>query len=249
MSRPHDIWKRGPQRLRVEDDEVHVWRISLEQPDAVRRAFFETLTADERQRAERFRFEKDRRHFVAAHGGLRSVLGRYVEREPGRLRFHQNPYGKPALTDETGGASLRFNLSHAADVALCAVTSGREIGVDVEFIREDFAGLDIAERFFSPKEVETLRALPAEARPHAFFNCWTRKEAYIKALGEGLSHPLHTFTVSLAPDEPAALLYDEGEPAAAQRWTLKELPLEEGYVAAAAIEGRGWRFSYWLWSL
>ncbi len=247
MTAPPDIWKLGPSRLVMGDDEVHVWRIPLEQPDAVRRALFETLADDERQKAERFRFEKDRKHFVAGRGGLRAILSRYLDLEPEQLRFSYNHYGKPALVAERGGEGLSFNLSHAAGVALCALTSGRAIGVDVEFIREDFAVFDIAERFFSPKEVEALRALPPDAHAPAFFNCWTRKEAYIKALGEGLSHPLDTFTVSLAPGEPAALLATENEPAAAQEWTLKEVPLKDGYVAAVAVEGRGYRFSYWLW--
>lgn len=248
MTALHDIWKLGPSHLAMADDEVHVWRLSLEQPDAVLRAFFETLTADERQKGQRFRSEKDRKHFIAGHGGLRAILSRYLNLAPQQLCFSYNRYGKPTLTDETGGESLRFNLSHAAGVALYALTSRREIGVDVEFIREDFAGMDIAERFFSPQEVEVLRALPAESRVSAFFNCWTRKEAYIKALGEGLSHPLDTFTVSLAPGEPAALLATEANPTGTQGWTLKELLLGDGYVAAAAVEGCECRFSYWLWN-
>lgn len=247
MNATPDIWKLGPSRVLIGDDEVHIWRIPLEQPDAVRRAFFETLADDERRKAERFRFEKDRRHFVAGRGGLRAILSRYLDLEPEQLRFSYNRYGKPTLVAETGGRDLSFNLSHAAGVALCALTRGREVGVDVEFIREDFAGLDIAERFFSLKEVEALRALPPDVRAPAFFNCWTRKEAYIKALGEGLSHPLDTFTVSLAPGEPAALLATENNPTVAHEWTLREVSLEDGYVAAVAVKGRGYRFSYWLW--
>ena len=247
MDVPQNIWKPCPSRLSLDDDEVHIWRISLEQPDDVRSAFFDTLTADERQKAERFRFEKDRRHFINSRGALRSILGRYLGIQPEYLRFSYNSYGKPALVDGTGVETLRFNVSHAAGLALYALTSKREIGIDVEFSREDFASMEIAERFFSPAEVEALRALSPDARTPAFFNCWTRKEAYIKALGKGLSHPLHSFTVSLAAEEPVALLITENDPGEASEWTLKELPVGDGYVAAVAVRGKECRFSYWIW--
>lgn len=247
MSDPHADWKYGPLRPSIGEDEVHVWRVSLEQPEEVWRSLFKTLATDERERAARFHFEKDRRHFVAARGTLRAILARYLAREAGEIRFSYTRHGKPSLADATVGA-LRFNLSHAAGVALCALTCGREVGVDVELIRKDFAGMDVAEHFFSAREVEALRALPPEIRAEAFFNCWTRKEAYIKALGEGLSHPLHSFSVPLAPGEPDTLLSADDDPEAVRAWTLKWLPVGGRYVAAAAVEGRGLRFEYLLWN-
>lgn len=247
MSTTRNVWPRGPVRPEMERDEVHVWRVALEQSPSVRRALHETLAADERERAARFHFERDRAHYVCARGALRSILGRYLGLAPRELRFAYNPYGKPGLSGEHGVNNLRFNLSHAGGVALCAVARGREVGIDVELPRAEFAGMDVAERFFSRAEVEALRARPGDARVVTFFNCWTRKEAYIKARGEGLSHPLDTFTVSLAEDAPAALLSTEKDPAEAGRWTLMELPLGGGYVAALAVEGGVAALSFWSW--
>jgi len=158
-----------------------------------------SLVPDERQRAERFRFERDRRRFIVAHGVLRDILGRYLKCSPAQVSFSYNQYGKPALAQESEAIGLRFNMSHSHEVALYALTRAREVGVDVELLREDFASLEIAERFFSRSEVALLNSLAPELRTDGFFNCWTRKEAYIKALGEGLSHPLDRFAVSLAP--------------------------------------------------
>jgi 4'-phosphopantetheinyl transferase len=132
-------------------------------------------------------------------------------------------------------------------VALYAVARGREVGIDLEFIRRDLEVEQIAERFFSRQEIATLRALPADLRRDAFFLCWTRKEAYIKARGEGLSLPLDQFDVSLIPGEPAALLSTRPDSDEALRWSLQELPLGSGYVAALAVEGRGRSFSCWQW--
>ena len=179
---------------------------SLDQTQSQIQSFLHTLAADEQARAERFHFERDREHFIVARGVLRAILGRYLNRAPERLSFCYGAHGKPALAGEAGADAIRFNVSHSHGVALYAVTRGREVGIDLERIRFDLAVLEIAERFFSRREVATLRTLPTEAQRQAFFRCWTRKEAYIKARGEGLSLPLDQFDVSLAPGEPAALL-------------------------------------------
>lgn len=227
-------WLSAPPQLRLDVDEVHVWRASLEQDPEEVEALRASLSADERRRADRFHFERDRRHFTVGRGVLRDVLSRYLGGPPAALGFSLGEFGKPALSGDDGG--LRFNLSHSHGLALCAVTRGREVGVDVEHLRDDFAGVDIAERFFSPAEVAALLSLPAHQRTRAFFDCWTRKEAYIKALGEGLSHPLHLFTVSLKPGEPARLVSTD-DPREAARWSVVELSPREGYAAALAIEG------------
>jgi 4'-phosphopantetheinyl transferase len=132
-------------------------------------------------------------------------------------------------------------------VALYAVARGREIGIDLEFMRCDLEVEEIAERFFSRRETATLRALPTDLRKYAFFLCWTRKEAYIKARGEGLSLPLNQFDVSLIPGEPAALLSAQPDSDEALRWSLHEMTIASGYVAALAVEGRGWSLSCWQW--
>lgn len=238
ISQP-DMWLCPPERLLLRTDEVHVWRAQLDQERATIRALAEVLTAEERERAERFYFQKDRDHFVVARGVLRMIFGRYLNISPAAIRFSYNRYGKPALEGYGAGDAVpRFNLSHSHALALYAFTRGREIGLDIEFIREDFARIEIAERFFSPREVEMLRAVPPELQSNAFFNCWTRKEAYIKALGEGLSHPLDRFTVSFIKGEPAALLSIADDPQEISRWSLVELAPGPGYAAALAVEGR-----------
>jgi medium-chain acyl-[acyl-carrier-protein] hydrolase len=221
------------------DDEVHVWRVQLDQPDERLEALRRVLAPDEVQRGERFHFEKDRRHYVAGRGILRTLLGRYLGRNPADLQFGYNPQGKPQLAGESAG--LRFNLAHSHGLALVALCRGREIGVDLERIRPEFAGDPVARRFFSPREVATLRALPAERRHEAFFVCWTRKEAYLKATGKGLTLPLDCFDVSLAPDEPAALLATRHDPDEVRRWSMKALIPARDYAGALAVEGNGWR--------
>ena len=203
------------------------------------------LTVDERQRAERYIFERDRTHFVVARGLLRVLLGRYLRQEPQYLRFTYGPHGKPALATDTGGGALGFNVSHSHGLALYAVTRGREVGVDVERIRPEVAQEKIAERFFSPREVTVLRALPTPLQAAAFFACWTRKEAYIKAKGEGLALPLDQFDVSLAPGEPAALSHTAWDPQEAACWALQDLAPAPGYRAAVAGAGHDWHLTCW----
>ena len=247
MSQAQDPWPDGPARPAAAADEVHVWRVRLGQDEAAARALSALLAEDEQRRAARFHFRKDRDRFVAARGALRAILGLYTGVAPRRLRFSYEKHGKPGLTPETGGRFLRFNLTHSHDLALCAVTLGRSVGVDLELVREEFAGMEIAERFFARREVAALRALAPGARATAFFDCWTRKEAYIKARGEGLSHPLHSFAVSLAPGEPAALLCTDDDPPEALRWSLLALSPGGSYRAALAVEGAPPLTRCWTW--
>jgi 4'-phosphopantetheinyl transferase len=228
-------------------DEVHVWRATLDQTPTQIQSFLHNLAADEQARAERFYFEKDREHFIVARGVLRAILGCYLNRVPEGLSFCYSSHGKPALARESDGYAIRFSVSHSHGVALYAVTRGREVGIDVERIRSDLEVAEVAERFFSRREVAMLRTLPTEAQRQAFFRCWTRKEAYIKARGEGLSLPLDQFDVSLAPGEPAALLATQQDPSEASRWFLQELTPGPGYEAALAVEGHGWRLTCWQW--
>lgn len=240
-------WPEGPARPAATEDEVHVWRVRQDCGEASLRQLSSLLSEDELERAGRFYYRKDHDHFVAARGALREILGRYTGVAPRRLRFAYEQYGKPALDPETGGGLLRFNLSHSHGLALCAVTLVRAVGIDIEFVREEFAGEEIAERFFSPREVAALRALAPGERATAFFDCWTRKEAYIKARGEGLSHPLHSFAVSFAPGEPAALLCTDDDPPEAARWSLVGLSPGGPYRAALAVEGAAPALRCWQW--
>lgn len=242
------LWCLPPENLALAGEEIHIWRASLGLRYTTREALFLTLNPDEQGRAERYCFQKDREHFIAARGVLREILGGYLKLEPEQLRFSYNAYGKPALVGEDGGCGLRFNLSHSHGLALFAIARGREIGVDVEFIRSRLTDEQIGERFFSPREVAGLRALPAEMQREAFFACWTRKEAFIKAKGKGLSLPLDQFDVSLTPGEPASLMNTQEDPHEVFRWSLRELFPGRGYAAALAVEGKAGQIKYWQWS-
>jgi 4'-phosphopantetheinyl transferase len=242
-----DLFYVPPGPPKLENDEVHVWRRGLDQSTDIIRRLTAALAQEERARAERFHFDKDRNHFIVARATLRGILGHYLDLNPAELRFRYTEYGKPLLADGAGDKSLRFNVSHAHGLALFAVTRGREIGIDLEWIRAGLSDEQIAERFFSTQEVRALRRLPRHLQDEAFFNCWTRKEAYIKAKGEGLSMPLSDFEVSLAPGEPAALLRTERDPEEAARWSMRELFPATGFVAAVVVEGSGWRLNCLQW--
>ena len=248
MTPPSLSWDSPPKPLLLPNDAVHVWRTALCVSAASLGIFEDTLTADERARAERFYFQKQRARFIAGRGLLRNILSRYLDREPDQLRFCYNSYGKPALIEEAGAEGLCFNLSHSHGIALYAVTRGREIGIDIEYFRPDVETEKLADRFFSPREAAALRALPEHLRKEAFFNCWTRKEAYIKADGKGLAIPLNAFDVSLTPGEPAALLRTESQSQEASRWSLQALNPEPGYAAALAVKGHDWELKCWQWS-
>jgi 4'-phosphopantetheinyl transferase len=246
MPPPEQPWCDAPECPVLAEGVVHVWRADLSLDRARLLELWQSLSDDERERARRFHFDRDRESFIAARGALRDILSRYTGTAPGLLRFSYDGYGKPALSEAAGGR-LRFNVSHSHGLALYAVTAGREVGIDLEFVREDFASLEVAAHFFSPQEVSALRSLPPEELADAFFDCWTRKEAYIKVRGEGLSYPLHLFTVSLKPGEPAALLSTEDDPREAARWFLRGLSAGEGFRAAVAVEGTPLSLSCWRW--
>lgn len=224
-------WLPAPVSPKIAKDEVHVWKVDLSAPVADVRL----LSRDEHERAARFHFERDRQHFTAARSALRIVLSRYLNLRPEALEFDQTEYGKPFLTNPEAAGFL-FNLSHSAEVALIAVAREREVGVDVEFMRPDFATSEVAEHFFSMAEIYTLSGLEPHLRTQAFFHCWTRKEAYVKARGEGLSMPLDVFDVSLAPDVPAAMLSNRVDKTETARWIFQDLQVAPGYAGALVIE-------------
>jgi 4'-phosphopantetheinyl transferase len=249
--RQDPVWGTPPTDLALANDEVHVWRAQLDLTQNTIQSLRRTLAADELARAERFRFAQDRERFIAARGVLRAILGRYLEVEPGRVLFSYSAQGEPALDAEggrsDGGLPLEFNLSHAGGLALYAFARTRRVGVDLEHVRSDVACSQLAKRFFSPREQAQLSALPPHLQDQAFFTCWTRKEAYLKARGDGLTLPLDQFDVSLSPGEPAMLLHTAFDPFEAARWSLQDLQPAPGYVAALAVEGHGWRLACWQW--
>lgn len=236
MTSETGMWSEPPESLSLATGEVHVWRVELEQPDHLLEKFRETLEEHELHRADRFHFEKHRRHFVAGRGALRQLLAHYLDTKPEAFRLSYGAYGKPLLDGEHKDSRLRFNMSHSHEVALFAFAENREVGVDVEHIRSDFASEDIARRFFSRREVETFNTLPQRDQVAAFFRCWTRKEAFIKVIGLGLSQPLDQFDVTLVAEQPAALLWVSGDDAS--RWSMYDLEVGGDYAGALAVEGQ-----------
>jgi len=226
------LWEPSSEGAGLDPGEVQVWAVCLDDlPEAALRI---PLSADERKRGGRFHFEHDRRRFVTARGLLRVLLGRYLDVDPAGVRFAHGPRGKPFLAE---GDGLRFNLSHSGGLALLAFARDRELGVDVEQERPLPEAEDIARRYFSAREVAQLRRLRADERAAAFFRCWTRKEAFIKATGDGLSRPLDAFDVTLGPGDPARLLHVRGEPETARRFWLEDLQPVAGFAGALAVEG------------
>jgi 4'-phosphopantetheinyl transferase len=240
-------FRRGPspETLVLGHDEIHVWRASLDLPTSRVQALQHTLAEDELERAERYNFRTDRNRFVVARGLLRDILSHYLGVGAGQVRFCYGSHGKPRLAPELDGGRLRFNMAHSDGLALIAVARDREIGIDVERVRLDPANQEIAERFFSPGEIAALHGLPAGIQLRAFFTCWTRKEAYLKARGKGLALPLDQFGVSLAPGRPAALLSADGEPQEDCRWSMQDLDPGASYVGALAAEGHSWQLKCW----
>lgn len=216
-----------------------------------------TLSPDEKERAERFRFERDRWRFLVRRGMLRLILSRYAGLEPAQLLFAYSSYGKPTLAFPAGSKLywqndpearpyvLKFNLSHSQSLALYAITADQEIGVDVEALRSDFEVETVARRFFSRREQAELSSLPAGQQQAAFFLCWTRKEAYIKAHGLGLSLPLEQFDVAFSPGEDARLLATRPDAEEAERWDLMHLAPAPGYVGAVAVQAPAQQLHCW----
>ena len=238
-------WRWPPAQIVLSDAEVHIWRASLNAP-ATADALRALLSTDEQARADRFRFPKDRRHSIITHGLLRLLLARYLNAPPDGIRFALNQYGKPALCVARFPATpLKFNLSHSGEFVLFAFAH-RELGIDLEWTQRTlYEPEKLAERYFSAVENETLRRLPSTQKRAGFFNAWTRKEAYIKAKGRGLSLPLEQFDVSLAPGEPAQLLATRNDPPDAVRWTMRAFTPAPEYVAALVVAGADWETRYW----
>jgi 4'-phosphopantetheinyl transferase len=232
------LFSPPPLGLELATNEIHVWLASLDQPISRFHKLRQTLSMDERIRAQRFYFRRDRKRFIVGRGILRTVLGRYLNVEPARMQFWYGKNGKPMLADTISKMTIFFNMSNSESLALYAFSRDGEIGVDIEKICDHPERDQIADQFFSVRESSAFRALPENKKKEAFFNCWTRKEAFIKAIGTGLSCSLDNFDVSLIPGESAKLLRIVGDKKGASRWSIQELVPASGYAAALAIEGR-----------
>ena len=241
------MWNLPPLELTLSKSDVHVWRAKLDLPIERVQQLAEILSADEVRRAERFYFEQDRVRFIVGRGILRTILSCYLGIAANQLQFCYSSRGKPDLVQKLGGDRLRFNLSHSQGLVLYAVTRDHAIGIDVEHIRPIAEADQIVKSFFSDYEKKVYHNLPPHQKQVAFFNCWTRKEALIKAIGEGLALPLDSFDVFITPGEPAKLLRIKGDEAS-KHWSIQELTIDRNYASALAVEGHDWNLSCWEWT-
>jgi 4'-phosphopantetheinyl transferase len=242
----HLSWPASSETPSLSDDEVHVWCASLEIRPSQVKTMKHILSADELSRAGRYYFQKDRDHFIAARGILRTILGRYVDKNPEDLRFCCGPNGKPALEGETEG-KFRFNVSRSHGLSLFAVTLNRSAGVDLEYIRPDLLAGDLAEQILSPRELLAFKALLEHERPRAFFTEWTRKEAYLKAQGWGLSADFKQFEVVPEFGSSVESCMMNGSIRDESPWLLMDLAVSPEYAAALVVEGHDLQLKCLQW--
>ena len=237
-------WASPPRELSAESGWVHVFRLRLNLPPERLEALRALLSPDELARADRYRSKHDGARFTAARGQLRALLADYAKIDPKQITFENSPHGKPALA----GVMLSFNLSHSGELALVAVAgAGVELGIDIETVRRDLEFERLAQRFFAPGETAALLALPPEQRTDAFFACWTRKEAYMKARGLGLAIPLDGFEVSLDPGDPPRLLRPAAGDPHGEEWVMLQMDPGPGYTAALCARGPVTGIRCWDW--
>ncbi len=242
-----NTWLKFPDDLTIKSNEAHIWQADLQRSSAKLNRLNNILSSDEQQRAQRFHSLKDQERFAVTREILRIILSRYIDVSPEQIEFSYNRYGKPELSKSMISNGLEFNISHSGGIALFAFCPDHRIGVDIETIRSGDTHLKVPERYFSPREVTALRSLPEDRQREAFYACWTRKEAYIKARGLGIPSSLKGFTVNLEPGKPARLLESKSEPSDLNCWTLKDIDVGTGYKAAVAIECSDIRIVYMNW--
>jgi 4'-phosphopantetheinyl transferase len=238
------MWATPPKHPALTPGSVHVWKANLSITAQSQKQYLQILSPDEQERANRFIFEKDRTHFIAGRGILRKLLGIYLNEKPETFTFEYGGQGKPTLS---GNPTLQFNLSHANGIALYGLTKQHDIGIDVEYIKKDIELKTLATQFFSKKEAALLLTLPKAQLPQGFFNCWTRKEAFIKADGRGLSCPLDQFEVSLIPGHTAQLMATHWDPEELNKWSMFSIDVQTGFVGALVVKGAVNSICHYQW--
>jgi 4'-phosphopantetheinyl transferase len=241
------VWTEPSEVPTPKPDEVHVWRISLAGQPGETARLKELLSPEELDHAGHFHFAHHQRRFIIRRAVLRQLLAACLGGSPGAVQWEFGSHGKPVVPDQTDDRDLRFSCSHSDDWALIALARGRELGVDLEQHRPMPDAAEVANRFFAPAEIRELTSLPPALKAAGFFNCWARKEAFIKALGLGLSYPLNRFVVSLAPEKPAALLAVEDDPEAVKKWRLMTFTAIPACSAALVFEGPAAALKYFDW--
>jgi 4'-phosphopantetheinyl transferase len=241
------VWNAPIKITQIQKGAIHIWRASLDLPSRDVRRLEEKLSVDERIKAERFRFDWDKNRYIVSFGILKQILSLYIGVDPASVRISYGTRGKPRLKDAYGEDNIHFNLSHSEGLAIYIFARDHEVGVDIERIRDIPEMDNIVDDFFSPREKISFKALSRSKKRKAFFRLWTRKEAYIKAIGEGMYLPLDSFDISLIPRELASPLRLEGGPKIASRWLIQDLEPTPGFAGAFAIERRNWRIHWWNW--
>lgn len=241
------LWHPPPTNWSLLNKDVHVWCSFLNQSTSRIQTFAQLLSEDERTRSERFYLERDKNRFIVGRGLLRTILGSYLGINGSQLQFCYGEHGKPILTETSVVNPLSFNLSHSHELVLYAISHQQEIGVDVEYIRPICQVEQLAEHCFSEREKVIFHQLHPSQKLAAFFNCWTSKEAYLKATGYGLVFPMDQLDISLSPGEPVQLCSIKGDRVDVSRWSFQELIPAIGYIGALAIEGHDWNLKCWQW--
>ncbi len=223
--------------------QIHLWCCDLDKNEVRLDEYISLISADEIVRAKKFKFKKDRNCYIISRGILRELLGAYLDENAAKLKFEYTSYGKPYLPNK----NLNFNISHSGDMVVCAFVVGLQIGVDIEKIKQDFDVLELAQKFFSKREIEVLEKQPKEDLARAFYRCWTRKEAFIKAEGSGLSFPLNKFAVSLEDDNQAILLETDWDASEKSHWSLFSFVPEDNYIGALSVRNKLATVKYFNW--
>ncbi len=229
------MWLKPPDKFVLNKNETHIWCADLNRSDLAEKDFTKVLSRDESERASKFRFSVDCKRFIARRGILRLLVGEYIKMSPEKVVFQYGEQGKPFVS---GNSAFHFNLSHSENIILFAFTEEHELGIDVEYTNRMIELKEIATRFFSPNETKVLLNLSEKHQPKGFFNCWTRKEAFIKAVGQGLSFPLDEFEVSLKPSDEARLIATHWNPDDVDKWSLRSFEPAEKFVGAIAVKGK-----------
>jgi 4'-phosphopantetheinyl transferase len=241
-------WERVPSGKKLGKNSVHVWTVSFRKDGCDITQFLQYLSADEIMKAERFRFEKDKKRFMTMRSVLRNILCSYLEIGAADIEFCYNQFGKPFISETINPRNISFNASSSHGVALIAIALEKDIGIDIEYISRDCEHVEIASEFFSDREQNEFLTLTDATRIEAFYNCWTRKEAFVKAMGEGLSFSLKDFDVSLAPNYPARILDIRNIDQKAADWNLIDINAGCGYKAALAVKGDIGELRYNIWN-
>jgi 4'-phosphopantetheinyl transferase len=239
-------WNKTPAAITLTEQHVDIWRAPLDLTQGEINDYRELLSPDEFARAYRFKTKRKQREYLISRGLLRRILGLSLQLNPRELEFKYTEHHKPYLEITRRGLPVSFNVTHSHGLALIAVTLGHAIGIDIEHVRHDVRFRQLAGRFFSAQEARALETYTEAGLPRAFFACWTRKEAFVKALGDGISFGLNEFSVSVDPLDDAVALTTHWDPDEARKWSLVNIATHADYLAALAVEGQGCIIRGWV---